>query len=344
MEKYFNQTTSMYNYVRHNKIIKRKVNLENKLICLKDFSSSIPIIKTANSKHLTNGGGFYINLNGIGIALDPGIGFLNQFHNCGGSILDIDVVVVSHNHFDHVADLSGILSLNYDYNLYVDREKKLFPYTKLQEHKLLILCDNITYKKYVSEATDKIEFKKISEISDGYNCNRKHVDQVITIRKLQVKHDETIDTYALKFETQSICIGYTSDAEYSEELNEFIKKCEIAILNISEPSSLDLKGNLKGNHLGYTGIKSLILSATNRYNLISEFCCLRGDNRIELTKRLKDETKSKTVYPVSSGVVFDLERKNFCCSQCGLIVRDKPLVIRSKDNDSLLYICESCML
>lgn len=334
----------MYYYVKHNKIIKRKISLDNKLICLKDFSSSIPIIKTAHSNHLTNGGGFYINLNGIGIALDPGIGFLNQFHNLGGSVLDIDIVLISHSHLDHVADLGGILSLNYDYNIYVAREKKLFPFTKLKEHKLLVLCDDVTYNKYSSEATSEVEFKKLSDIKDGLSYDAKLTSQAVTINQLKVKHDKAIDTYALKIATKNACVGYTSDAEYTEDLNIFIKNCEVAILNISEPSSLDLRGNLKRNHLGYTGIKSLILSAPQRYNLISEFCCLRGDNRIELSKKLIDETKSNNVYPVSSGVVFDLERKSFCCSQCGLPILGKPLIIKNKDSDSLLYICENCMV
>lgn len=344
MERYFNQSPSMYYYVRHNKIVKRKLSLNNKLICLKDFSSSIPIIRTAHSNHLTNGGGFYINLSGIGIALDPGIGFLKQFHDLGGSILDIDMVLISHSHLDHVADLGEILSLNYDYNIYVDRERKLFPFTKLKDHKLLVLCDDVTYNKYIPEVTSDVEFKKLSGIEDGLSCDVKKTGEVVTIDRLKVKHDKTIDTYALKIEANDVCIGYTSDAEYTEDLNKFIRNCEISILNISEPNALELRGNPKTNHLGYTGIKSLVLSAPERYNLISEFCCLRGDNRIELTKKLIEETNSDNVYPVSSGVVFDLERKNFCCSQCGLPMLGKPLIIKNRDCDSLLYICANCMV
>ncbi len=337
MERYFNQSPLMYYYVRHNKIVKRQISLDNKLICLKDFSSSIPIIRTAKSNHLTNGGGFYINISGIGIAIDPGIGFLKQFHNFGGSILDIDIVLISHSHLDHVVDLGEILSLNYDYNIYVDRETKLFPFTKLKEHKLLILCDDVTYNKYSSEDTSDVEFKKLS---DGEYC--RDVKGGIKIDRLGVEHDAAIDTYALKIITDNVCIGYSSDAKYTTVLDEFIRNCDISILNISEPNELDLRGKLKKNHLGYTGVKSLVLSAPERYNLISEFCCLRGDNRIELTKKLIEDTKSNNLYPVSSGVVFDLDRKEFCCSQCGLPMSEKPLIIKSRDSDALLYICANC--
>ena len=59
------------------------------------------------------GGGYYLYHRGLGIAIDPGYAFLrmiNQRHNI--SVADIDIIIVTHNHQDHLADLADVLDLS----------------------------------------------------------------------------------------------------------------------------------------------------------------------------------------------------------------------------------------
>lgn len=58
------------------------------------------------------GGGFYLWHKGTGIAIDPGYGFvdsLHRYHNI--NVQNIHIVVITHDHLDHHADLETIINL-----------------------------------------------------------------------------------------------------------------------------------------------------------------------------------------------------------------------------------------
>ncbi|MFX0197165.1 MAG: MBL fold metallo-hydrolase [Candidatus Hodarchaeota archaeon] len=50
----------------------------------------------------------------LGVAVDPGFDFLRNLFHVGLSLADIDVVLLSHAHVDHVRDFESILSLLYE--------------------------------------------------------------------------------------------------------------------------------------------------------------------------------------------------------------------------------------
>ena len=110
MEEYVDLPDMMSNYVSTRAKLKRYKNLDNRLVFLKGFSSSIPLIKQAvvDLSEL-EGGGMYLSYNGYGIVIDPGINFLQSFHSYGFSLQNIKCVIVTHSHIDHCADLEKIL-------------------------------------------------------------------------------------------------------------------------------------------------------------------------------------------------------------------------------------------
>ena len=57
------------------------------------------------------GGGYFLALGGYGCVIDPGHHFLNNFFKVGHQITDIDAIIVTHFHDDHMADLFPLLSL-----------------------------------------------------------------------------------------------------------------------------------------------------------------------------------------------------------------------------------------
>jgi L-ascorbate metabolism protein UlaG (beta-lactamase superfamily) len=64
------------------------------------------------------GGGYFISDGSINLAIDPGYGYLQmlyQWHQI--SVMDIDAVVVTHDHPDHSAELTNLLSLRHEYRL-----------------------------------------------------------------------------------------------------------------------------------------------------------------------------------------------------------------------------------
>lgn len=64
----------------------------------------------------SSGGGFYFRWHGLGIAVDPGIGFITSMHEHQIFIDDIDVIIVTHAHIDHNGDVRGLASLPYEFN------------------------------------------------------------------------------------------------------------------------------------------------------------------------------------------------------------------------------------
>ena len=67
------------------------------LYILKKWSSSTPLMLQGIGKIKNMGGGIYIEWFGKGIVIDPGINFVQNLHAQKLSILNIDVVIVTHN-------------------------------------------------------------------------------------------------------------------------------------------------------------------------------------------------------------------------------------------------------
>ena len=112
--------------------------VDNKLIVLKGMSSSTPaILNGAFGTQSYHGGGLYLNWFGFGIAIDPGYHFIENLHANGLSILDIDAVVITHEHIDHTNDIRILDDLNYNLSSYLRGS--------INEHKIKWYVDSVTY-------------------------------------------------------------------------------------------------------------------------------------------------------------------------------------------------------
>lgn len=80
---------------------------------LRRWNSYTPIISYDS---YCKGGGYFIQCDGKGIVIDPGLNFIENFRNEGHYFYEIDYVIISHSHNDHMADLESILTLLYKYN------------------------------------------------------------------------------------------------------------------------------------------------------------------------------------------------------------------------------------
>ena len=81
---------------------------------LRKWNSYTPAIPAYNRTSV--GGGYFIWHEGIGIVIDPGYNFLENFYRAGGSITDIDKVIITHAHDDHTIQLEQLVSLLIKFN------------------------------------------------------------------------------------------------------------------------------------------------------------------------------------------------------------------------------------
>ena len=151
----------------------RIFNKRNILVMLKGFSSSTPIL--LNYAHNTNfysGGGFYIHWNGVGIAIDPGYLFVQNLQDYGLNVLDIDVVIITHEHIDHSSDMRILDDLHYNassnYSEKIDRwdeEHSTVTRVEKEKHKIKWYMDSVTCEEAVLLAKKESGFdRKLNQL------------------------------------------------------------------------------------------------------------------------------------------------------------------------------------
>ncbi|WDP91839.1 MAG: tetratricopeptide repeat protein [Desulfobacter sp.] len=89
-------------------------NPDNYFEVLRRWNSYTPII--ADNYHISKGGGYFLKINGMGIVVDPGFNFIDNFKGRKHFFKEIDAVFISHAHNDHTSDLESILTLLHKYN------------------------------------------------------------------------------------------------------------------------------------------------------------------------------------------------------------------------------------
>lgn len=87
------------------------------VVCLRRYSSFYPFLPRPTSFRAL-GGGYFVHAREpgedsepLGIAIDPGPDFIENLYRCGYSLSDIHMIVITHDHSDHIASLDALLSL-----------------------------------------------------------------------------------------------------------------------------------------------------------------------------------------------------------------------------------------
>lgn len=84
-------------------------------VCLRRYSSFFPFLPTPSAFPVL-GGGYFIRVEvpgeaPYGVAIDPGPHFVDNLYRCGFCLDDIDMIVATHDHADHIASLDALLTL-----------------------------------------------------------------------------------------------------------------------------------------------------------------------------------------------------------------------------------------
>lgn len=194
----------------------------NILVMLKGFSSSTPIL--LNYAHNTNfysGGGFYFRWSGVGIAVDPGYLFVQNLQDYGLNILDIDVVVITHEHIDHSSDMRIIDDLHY--NVSANYSEKIFRWDKdsnavsredKEKHKIKWYMDAVTCEEAVILARKKSGFDK--DYNQLYCVNVAGEDSSLLENRFQ-GYAEIVSDSIVKIGTEiNLHIFRTAHEQYKE--------------------------------------------------------------------------------------------------------------------------------
>ncbi len=245
-DKAFKNQKSFLDFLTETKNKTNKENGEHYFQVLRRWNSYTPII--ADNYHISKGGGYFINIGGKGIAIDPGFNFIDSFKGSGHLFNDIDVIITSHAHNDHTSDIESILALLYKYNESIKgigsteentinseiaKEKGLAidkvptkmvedEFKKSKRRKEIDLYITLSvFKKFIGlfELISKTDYR-IHTIENGSQLN---VADNISIEIIGAKHFDIIsdrDSTGMVIKYNGVAIIYTGDTGWSKEIEK----------------------------------------------------------------------------------------------------------------------------
>lgn len=359
LSEYLENRSYIYYYLSAYKSVKEYRKIENTLICLKGFSSSTPAIYSATFANPCTGGGLYLNVEGYGIAIDPGIGFVESMHKQGIFIEDVDAVIVTHNHIDHNADVKMLSSLSHDINRYYKQQIKFysrfFKGIQGKHHEIKWILDKGTRQN------TEIDSEDVSEDLGDYKEQKEIVVQKeseihIDMSVIETKHMTEGVSYGLKLAInvgdKGLKIGYTSDTAFFPELVSFFNDVDILIFNISDIYEKDVRGTKsKSSHLGYDGSTQLLTEISEgqfpKLAIASEFCCYNGDYRMRVMRKLVEQVNPKRnlhILPSEVGLKVSLMNYRIFCSRCKRSVDLETISVIAPEQEfgTIQYVCKGC--
>ncbi len=286
---------------------------DNFLVILKEYSSFTPLIS------LRTGGGYLLVFGGRGYVIDPGHNFLHNFFAAGFSISDIDGIIITHPHDDHVANFEGILTLVYQL-----RKRGI------SDKKIGIYINESTYKKYEIWLDADKEFIDPWEISlnpnepmtyllPGYHGEPLSLKITRTIHNVLLKKDGlSEECMGLIFEGINRVIIFSSDTRWSQEMavqyKDYVGQCNILVLNLGSIKEKELKylseqdenKYLYENHLGLIGTCKFINYMRPELAILSEFGEELGELRGKIAEEIKNQLDCKCL-PGYLGMMVSLE-------------------------------------
>ena len=322
---------------------------DNRLSILRGWGSAVTLLE--GSERRWRGGGYFLKWRGFGIAVDPGFDFLRNFHDAGYHGVEINVVVVSHNHPDHNFDLKGIDDLRYE--LYQRRETTSSP---ISRYALLWDQDTDRATKF---AIDKPEHQYLPiVISSGYpqpvDLLRHEAKIPVRIIPFQAGHSRDVPNAMgmvielLQDNGEPFRIGYTGDTAYSPTLHENLLNCDVLIASISQPSVEELQDATKKKdfHLGYRGTAMLLQECKPKLALIGEFWAGFTDLRIPLVKGLRQRSGLNAILPAGIGMHVQLPSLEIECTSCSRSKSFSAIKVAAAPDafGGLAYLCPNCLI
>ena len=228
------------------------------LTVLRRWNSFTPVL--ASSVDPSKGGGYFLyfeyNNQYLGIVIDPGYDFLDNFFSQGYRIGDIDAVIVSHAHPDHADNLPSILSLFHERNSDLGEyycKNKLKREKTSKKHLKLIISQGVfdQYYKLIKPSEESLKDIFVVQADRrmaSSSCFKHKFDDnyLLDIEAFATSHKDLSQWESLGFVIKinnngSLKqIGYTSDAHWTADFSNKFKNCHIICAHLG--SIVDILG------------------------------------------------------------------------------------------------------
>ena len=328
----------------------------NILKTLHKWNSSSPLFST----NISQGGGYLLTLKnkqGIvrSIAIDPGYDFLEIFKEMDLSIVDLDAIIVTHDHDDHTESIEGILSLLAKYNDNV-------PHEKIKVLDIFGSSGVMLKFQGLFDATDPLGNKEINFKLLVPNTTIDHAGSVLLREKygcvIHVKeafheelwtHEESavgfvIETNIIGKDNISVKVGITGDTRYEEGMGEQYKGCQVLLMNIGSLEKEE--GKLLKQHLGLIGSINVIKQALPEVAVITEFGEEFQDKRVTVASVIEEwaapfsssyTSKKTKVFPADMHFEIKLTDRSIKETSSGVFLPANMIEADEAGSETILY-------
>ncbi len=216
------------------------------------LKDKLVFLGTAGARYVAFGflrqaGGIYFGFEGSFTHLDPGPGAFVHSHRKGIEPYWTEVVLLSHRHLDHCADVNHIL-------------ESMTLGGKSKRGTLLCPSDAVSQDPVVLEFTRK-NVKETLIIKEGSKFNLGSFSVEFPVRNLH-----GVETYGAVFSYKGLAISYTSDTKFFEGLVDAYRDSDLLIVNTTL-----FKKNPLIDHLSAEDAKVIIGEVKPRLALLTHF-------------------------------------------------------------------------
>ncbi len=217
------------------------------------LKGKLVFLGTAGARYVAFGferqaGGLYFGFPSVNVHVDPGPGAFVHAHRKGIEPHWTDVVILSHRHLDHCADVNHVLE-----SMTLGGKRK----------RGLLLCpsDCITVDPVVLEYTRK-NIEKTEIIKEGAE---RELSTDLTV-SFPLKHIHGVETYGVVFRWKGTVYSYVSDTKFFDALIEAYRGSDLLILNTTL-----LKPNPKIDHLSAEDSERIIAEVKPKLAVLTHF-------------------------------------------------------------------------
>lgn len=350
-------------------------------VCLRGWSSAVTLLE-GGEQCQWSGGGYFLRWQGKGIVIDPGFDFVDNFHDVGLNLKEVDAVLVSHNHSDHNYDLNSLDDLRYELHR---RWTVLKSENKITEtlSKCLFIIDEDTALVFRHDSAKHRGRPLKFDLADAEHANwfAKPIGLPLTIQHFEAKHGRDVpNAVGLRLRLhdkksrKDFILGYTGDTRWHSDLAKDLTGCDVLLAHISMPDEEELLDELeyksrigkpkdaggfrnlpsdgfKATHLGYRGMLELICATKPKMVLVGEFWAGLEDLRIDLIKGLRLRVKERIdqdipILPTGLGFSLSLPSMEIQCTSCKKAVShiDLKIAPAATSFGPLGYLCPKCLV
>ncbi|QHE51367.1 MBL fold metallo-hydrolase [Pontibacillus sp. HMF3514] len=198
---------------------------------------------------------YIVESNGFTLLVDCGSGALSRLQP-KMDVMDIGAVIISHYHFDHIADI-GVMQYAWKVQNILRETERQLPIYGHQE-------DMESFQALTHERTQGYAYDPTKPIQIG----------PFTIRFM--KTDHPVPCYAMRISNGYKDIVYTADSSYKEEFIEFSKGADLLITDSNFYDGMDGSGpghmtSTECAHIAKeAGVKELWLSHLPHFGTVSD--------------------------------------------------------------------------